>query len=214
VTYAALLAAHIVVLGYWLGSELVINSTYRFICFRDDLPFASRDAMTDHLMNVDQHVRYALILQLTLGVMLMSQTGLAPTPLFWIAPLVAFGWLVLVEATHRLRKTALGGTLALIDRIIRMGVMAALLLLALFSGGDQPFWLRLKFAVFAGIILCGLAIRFQLIRHFHIWQAMAANGPTPDQNADIKRIYWRATSILLLLWLFILAATALAISKP
>ena len=51
-----LLAAHIVVLGYWLGSELVINSTYRLVSFADDMSFAERDRLMNHVMHVDQHV--------------------------------------------------------------------------------------------------------------------------------------------------------------
>lgn len=50
-----LLAAHIAVLGYWLGAELVINSTYRLVCFADDMPFAQRDQLMDHVMAIDQH---------------------------------------------------------------------------------------------------------------------------------------------------------------
>jgi hypothetical protein len=38
--------------------------------------------MTDHLMDVDQHVRYALILQLVLGSMLASELAFAPIALF------------------------------------------------------------------------------------------------------------------------------------
>ena len=35
-----LLVIHIVVLGYWLGAELVINSTYRYVSYGSDMPFA------------------------------------------------------------------------------------------------------------------------------------------------------------------------------
>ena len=37
-----LLVAHIAVLGYWLGSELVINSTYRYVSYGRHVPFAER----------------------------------------------------------------------------------------------------------------------------------------------------------------------------
>jgi hypothetical protein len=213
-SYTILLVAHIAVLGYWLGSELVINSTYRFICFRDDLPFAARDAMTDHLMDVDQHVRYALILQLTLGGMLAAELGYLPTPLYWIAPILGIGWIALVEITHRNRSQPKGQSLAKIDRLIRYAVLLALAALVFGLMPTVPFWLRLKLGCFAGVIGCGVIIRFWLIRHFRVWGDMRAGGATAEGNAIIKRTYAQATATLLLLWAFITAATALAIFKP
>jgi hypothetical protein len=213
-SYTILLVAHIAVLGYWLGSELVINSTYRFICFRNDLPFAARDAMTDHLMDVDQHVRYALILQLTLGGMLAAELGYLPTPLYWIAPILGIGWIALVEITHRNRSQPKGQSLAKIDRLIRYAVLLALAALVFGLMPTVPFWLRLKLGCFAGVIGCGVIIRFWLIRHFRVWGDMRAGGATAEGNAIIKRTYAQATATLLLLWAFITAATALAIFKP
>jgi len=213
-SYTILLIAHIAVLGYWLGSELVINSEYRFICHRDDLPFASRDAMTSHLMDVDQHVRYALILQLILGLMLSAEQGYLPPPLFWIAPLSGAAWLALVEITHRKRGKAIGQKLASIDRAIRYATLLALVALLTGILPTVPFWLRLKLGCFAAVIASGVAIRFCLILHFKLWDEMRSNGPTAKSNTSIKQIYTRATATLLLLWALIATATLLAIFKP
>jgi hypothetical protein len=207
-----LLVAHIAVLGYWLGSELVINSEYRFICFRDDLPFAARDAMTDHLMDVDQHVRYALILQLTFGFLLLAQFGLVAPAMTWLAPVLGILWLALVETAHRKRKTALGQRLSTFDRGLRYVVMATLLGFAALA--DLPLWLRLKLGAFVGVMACGVIIRFWLIRHFRVWAEMAQSGPTREGNVIIKRTYRQATATLLLLWLFIALAVIFAIWKP
>lgn len=215
-TFQILLVAHIAVLGYWLGSELCINSEYRFIAFRDDLDFAARDAMTGHLMDVDQHVRYALILQLALGTMLALHLGYLPggTTAMWAAAATGVGWIVFVEFVHRLRETPTGARLAAIDRGLRYAVMAALLALALGIAADAPWWLRIKLACFAGLIACGIAIRLVLIGHFRLWAAMRRDGPSAAGNAEVKRIYVRATSILGLLWAFIAAIAALAVFKP
>ncbi|GJQ54201.1 MAG: hypothetical protein HKUEN07_07700 [Rhodocyclaceae bacterium] len=63
----AVLVAHIIVVGYWLGSDLVINSTFRYVSRTASLPVAERDRLLDHVLDVDQHVRYALVPQLWLG---------------------------------------------------------------------------------------------------------------------------------------------------
>jgi hypothetical protein len=206
-----LLITHIAVLGYWLGAELVINSEYRFICMRDDLPFAARDAMMDHLMNADQQVRYALILQLTLGLMLLSVAALLPSWLLWIAPCGGALWLALVETAHRTRKRSLGQVLAGFDRSLRYAVMAGLIVAAL--GSDLPLWLRLKLAAFAAVMACGVGIRLALIGHFRLWADMAAHGPTAQTNAAIRTTCYRASAILVLLWVFVGVIVLLSIMR-
>ena len=74
----ALLAIHIAVLGYWLGSEFVINSEYRYVCRTPSLPFAERNKLMEHVLDVDQHVRYALVLQAVLGTILAALIGYIP----------------------------------------------------------------------------------------------------------------------------------------
>ena len=78
----------------------------------------------------------------------------------------------------------------------------------------MPEWLRWKLALFAGVIACGVGIRFALIAHFRTWAVMARDGSTEATNAIIRRTYVRATSILGLLWIFIAAITVLSVSKP
>lgn len=212
--HEALLVAHIAVLGYWLGSELVINSLYRFICSRSDLPFVARDAQMDHLMDVDQHVRYALILQLGLGGWLLASLGLLPSWVERAAPLVAVVWLALVEIVHRTRKSAAGLRLAAFDRASRYAVMAALVTAAALAPAHWPLWLRLKLALFAGVMACGVGIRLALIAHFRLWADMQRHGPTPERDAAVLATYWRATAILALLWAFIAAIVAVSILKP
>ena len=123
-----LLVAHIVVLGYWLGSEFVINSGYRHVCHASTMPFEERNRLMDHVLDVDQHVRYALVLQIGLGLVLASLIGYVPGggTMAAAAGLTALIWLGFVEWVHRARATATGATLARIDRAIRYVVMVSL----------------------------------------------------------------------------------------
>ena len=116
----SLLIAHIAVLGYWLGSELVINSTFRFVTKAGNLPFHHRNQLLDHVMNVDQHVRYALILQLGLGFILATLLGYLPggEAVALVAALAAILLLAFVEFAHRRRKSVSGERLAKADRVI------------------------------------------------------------------------------------------------
>src|SRR5690348_8958629 len=114
----ALLVAHIGIVGYWLGSELVINSTYRYVCFGARTQFAERNRLMEHVMSADQHVRYALALQVTTGFALAARYGFVPGggTTAWIAVVLGALWLTFIEAVHRLRHGRAGRRLGAIDR--------------------------------------------------------------------------------------------------
>lgn len=214
-----LLVAHIAVLGYWLGSELVINSTYRYVSFDSGMPFAERSRLMEHVMHVDQHVRYALVLQFGLGFALAALYGFVPGAEAgaWLAGAICLLWLGFVEAVHRLRHAAIGKTLGSIDRFSRYLLMALLLAIACgLIGGDwgMPQWLRLKLALFAGVMASGVGIRLALISHFRTWKTMAAEGPTDASNAIIRATCIKATTVLVVLWLFIAAIVVVSVWKP
>lgn len=130
-----LIAAHIAVLGYWLGSDLCINSTFRFVSRASSMPFNERDKLMDHVLDIDQHVRYAMVLQVGIGTALAAQLGYLPggNSLAILAAVVALVWLTLVELTHRLRQQKAGTALARIDRGTRYLVIAVALAMA--AGG-------------------------------------------------------------------------------
>lgn len=216
---AWLLAAHIAVLGYWLGSEFVINSTYRYVSYGDRMPFDERSRLMEHVMHVDQHVRYALVLQASLGPAIAALYGYIPGGETTAIGFGIFGalWFAFVELVHRLRHSSVGKILGAIDRTSRYVLMAVLVAIAIkLVGGNWPMpeWLRWKLALFACVMMCGVGIRLALIAHFRTWAIMAREGPTEETNAIIKRTYVRATSVLVLLWVFIGGITVVSVMKP
>ena len=215
----ALLVLHIVVLGYWLGAELVINANFRFVTRASSLPFDERDRLLDHVLDVDQHVRYALILQAGLGTMLAALLGYLPggNALALAAAVLAGTWLVLVEITHRLRKRPGGPLLARADAVLRYSLMAALIAtgaLAFAGALSLPGWLATKLLLFAGVILCGLGIRWAIIRYYKSWFVLEREGSTPQLETELQQRYWQATTILLVLWALIAGIAALSVGKP
>ena len=215
----ALIVVHIAVLGYWLGAEFVINSTFRYVCFAESLPVAERDRLMNHVMNVDQHVRYALLLQWTLGLYLTFRLGYLPGGALGAHSVLALGlgWFTLVELTHRQRGRPLGSRLARIDRGIRY-LMVSLFVVAgmgALSGlwGLQS-WLAWKLLCFAGVILCGLLIRFALIKLFRWFAELREQGTTVSLERRLKSAYYGASSYLVVMWFLIAAITILSIWKP
>ena len=214
-----LLVAHIAVLGYWLGSEFVINSGYRYVCRAATLPFIERNKLMDHVLDVDQHVRYALILQIGLGTSLAALYGFIPGGMTTalIAGGVAVVWLGFVEFIHHNRKNSSGARLGFIDRAIRYVVMAGLTLAgisALMTNGDMPTWLALKLILFAGVMASGVGIRYSIIDFYRTWAKIKENGSTPEYEQSIWHIYKYGTGILIGLWVLIAAIVVLSVWKP
>ncbi len=214
-----LLVAHIVVLGYWLGADLVINSTYRYACWSREMPFGERNRLMDHVMHVDQHVRYALVLQFALGTSLAAVNGYLPFG--WItvgiAAVLATIWIVLLELVHRLRYTPSGPLLDTVDLAAWIGAGVLLLLASLASAANLlalPLWLMIKLALFGGVFLAGVGIRIALKDFFQAWQEVAKNGSNDARETAIQRGYVRATLVLLALWVFIAGIVALSIWRP
>jgi hypothetical protein len=213
-----LLVIHIAVLGYWLGAELVINANFRFVTHASAMPFDQRDRLLDHVLDVDQHVRYALILQAGLGVMLAALLGYLPggDALALMAALLAGAWLVLVEFTHRLRRQSIGPLLARADAALRYTLMAALIATGMaVSAGvlSLPGWLATKLLLFAAVILCGLGIRWAIIQYYKSWFVLEREGSTVKLETELRRRYWQATTILLMLWALIAGIVALSVGK-
>jgi hypothetical protein len=217
--FKTVLVVHIIVLGYWLGSELVINSTFRYVTRARDLVFAERRRLLDHVMIVDQHVRYALALQFGLGLFLADQMGYLPVAPGSTALIVvlAIALLALVEVTHRLRAYPVGATFARIDRYTRVVLTLAFVAAGLcgLSGViPMPGWFATKIFLFGMAIACGLAIRYSLIAYFDAFARLADNAGDEALEARLWSGYVRSTAILVLLWLVILAITILSVAKP
>ena len=65
--YSLVLWAHVLVMGYWLGSELVINALSHYTARATQLSGKDRMDLWDFVLDVDQHVRNAMIMSVPLG---------------------------------------------------------------------------------------------------------------------------------------------------
>ncbi len=214
-----LLVIHIAVLGYWFGAELVINATSRYVCLSGSMPMDERTRLMHHVMDVDQHVRYALVIQFGLGFAIAALFGYLPggTPTAVAFGLFVAAWLTYIEVIHWLRHRAIGKKLAAFDRYSRYVLMTCLAAVAVgLIGGEWnlPLWIRLKLALFAGVMACGVGIRLSVLARFRTWAVMQCEGASDESNAIVKRTYIISTSILVLLWLMIFTMVGISLYKP
>jgi hypothetical protein len=219
--YPLLRWAHVLVMGYWLGSELVINALTHYIARTTTLPGVERMRLWDFLLDVDQHVRNAMILSVPLGFSLGVLLGLVPLgrvglTLLWIASAAwfAFMWLV-----HLRRKAPEGRSLARWDWGLRYLLIAAFALcgaISLASGWPIPAaWLALKLLLFSAAIACGIAVRYYIrAAYASVLPAIAADRAGAAENALFRDLMARATWALVVLWALLFTIGALGALKP
>ncbi|HVN43594.1 MAG TPA: hypothetical protein VMT50_12490, partial [Steroidobacteraceae bacterium] len=112
-SYEFLLWMHVLVMGYWVGSDLVVNALTLYLVRARTLPGPERKRLWDFLMHVDQHPRNALILSVPIGFTLAAQIGLArldnaALAVLWAGSAAWFGYMWL---THWRREGSTGAEL-------------------------------------------------------------------------------------------------------
>ena len=220
-SYALLQWAHVLVMGYWLGSELVINALTHYIARTTTLPAAERMRLWDFLLDVDQHVRNAMIMSVPLGFSLAATLGLVPISgwsmwLLWIGSALWFWFMWLV---HWRRQTPQGSVLARWDWRLRYVLIAFFAGTALWSlATGTPYaapWLAAKVLLFAGTMVCGIFVRHYIREAYRsALPAIAAGRATTSDNAEFALLMRKGTWALVVLWVLLFAIGALGALKP
>jgi hypothetical protein len=220
-TYALLKWAHVLVMGYWLGSELVINALTHYVARARTLPPDERMKLWDFLLDVDQHVRNAMILSVPLGFSLAALLGLVPIEgiwlwLLWIASALWFWFMWLV---HWRRKAPEGAALATWDwrlRYVLIAFFAGTALWSLWTGWPYPApWLALKVLLFSGAMVCGIFVRHYIkLAYRSALPAIAAGRATDADNEEFRMLMIKATWVLVVLWALLFTIGALGALKP
>jgi len=219
-SYDILLWLHVLVMGYWIGSDLVINALTHYVARADGLPPAERKRLWDFLMHVDQHPRNALILSVPLGFTLAAQIGLlqldnAALTMLWLA---SAAWFAQMWITHWKREDGGGASLAKWDWRIRYILIAAFVFMgvqSLLTGSPLAApWLAWKAILFAGVMACGIGIRHFIRRCYPAWPRIWDGRGTPDDEAAVRKALMQATYVLWLLWAQLFVIGWLGVTKP
>jgi hypothetical protein len=219
-SYEILLWLHVLVMGYWIGSDLVVNALTHYVARAGSLPPGERKRLWDFLMHVDQHPRNALILSVPLGFTLAAQIGLAQLDnaaltVLWLGSAAWFGYMWL---THWKREGSAGAAFAQWDWRIRYILIATFLFIgieSLLTGSPLAApWLAWKVILFAGVMACGIGIRLYIRRCFPAWPRIWDGRGTPEDEATVRTSLMRATYVLWVLWALLFAIGWLGVAKP
>jgi hypothetical protein len=219
-TYSIVKWLHVLVMGYWIGSDLVINALAHYTARSAGMPGADRAKLWRLLMDVDQHVRNALILTVPLGLTLAAGLGLSPItgPWLLLAWILSAAWFWQMWATHLAGATPRGATLRRWDWWIRYAVIVACVVTGvstlLFGAPFGARWLGLKVLLFAAVIACGLGIRGYIAKYLVIWKHAVDGTATPEDEQALVKNMRDATKVLVLLHVFVLTIGLLGVLKP
>lgn len=197
-----MLVFHMAVIGYYLGSDFVVNQmTFYLIASRDVTP-ETRTRMRKFQLLCDQHPRMGLILFVATGLTLetwQGYTNLSPGFLaaLWIVSAV---WLVniwagFILAGSPVSANTLGKTLVKIDLYWRYVVVVAIYAVAIWSlVGDGPLlpgWLAFKYILAATLMAGGVLMRLSSRPLTAAWGSYAAGGDKDAFEAVIARVQYR-----------------------
>jgi hypothetical protein len=210
---------HVLIFVYWLGGDL--GAFYSSTILTDaKQPVAARAAAAKVLSNIDMAPRTALILAAPTGLSLSFAKGWwdAPHWLLVVLWIVALGWLALAWVIH-VKHLAPSSAWRRLDLVIRWLALVKFTLIALAPQilpfvGELPLFIRLKFAILAAAIGCGLFIRVTLAPFGAAFGGMLKNGATPETDAAIAKALDQSRPIVLILWALLLCAAFLGIATP
>lgn len=213
---------HVLVLVYWLGGDLGVFYSSTILTDARQ-PVAARAAAAKVLAQVDMAPRTAMILTIPTGVTLAVAKGWwpLPTPLVLAVWAGMLGWLALAWFIH-LKHLPPASPWRKLDLAIRWLVIVKLLALAAGLSGvwtlglvDQlPLFIRLKLAILALTILCGLWIRRALVPFGPAFGAMLGSGATPETDSAIARALDQSRPAVVAIWALLVTAAFLGLWTP
>jgi hypothetical protein len=231
--YDILKAVHILMVIIWLGTDVGTFASFRRM--RDATLSVSTRLSMSHLSDLlDMGPRSALVILLMLGLYMthVGEFGLSGTVGRILAPVsavIGVLWFIGVWHQYWVTHPPAGTTRSpmhvrfqqrfrIFDIWWRIGIAAVLAVAAVVSlAGKGPFssaWLAWKLILFAGIVMCGVGLRFIIPRIVVCMGSIAANGSSPEREAALTRVAWPAQMTVWTIWLLIVMMSWLAVGKP
>ena len=210
---------HMIVLGYTLGSDFVVDQRTFYLIGASDVTPAERTRLLKSILLSDQHPRMGLILFIATGAAMESLAGrhLPPDYLPWLG-LLAGLWLIEIWLAFLTSDKPWGRALVNGDIAWRYILGLAFLGCGFWSLlGDGPFdahWISVKYILLGVIIAGGVTVRFCVRQLQAAWPDYQANGSSPRFEATLKASLYRAISITWTIWMLYLVIAWLTLFQP
>lgn len=209
---------HLLFFAYWLGGDLGVFILAK-AAKRSDLSFAERAFALRMAIMIDLVPRLCFAVMFPVGLHVTASGGFALIPdwAFFLAWLIAAGWIGLLFAIGRHEGTAKGAQLSHLNlalQAILLVVLGTLGMTALLGIGPLPGgWFGAKILLFALIFAASIGIDFAFRPIGPAFAALAAQGSQPDIERDISAAVDGAIRYVILLYLLIAAIAFLGVTK-
>jgi len=213
-----LLLIHILLLVYWLGGDLGVFYSSRFVV-NPELSREARLIAAKIMLGCDLVPRICMSLMLTVGGLLSATIGVDHTPSHLLA-IIALGpiWLSMVLVLHYRHHDAYIPALTKIDFYFRWLLIVAIMascFQAVSSGvlNSMP-WLIAKLLGFAFLIFCGLMIRIKIKDFSNTYLKIINDTQTEQDNRVMMTSLASVRPWVVTIWLVLILETYLGIAKP
>lgn len=210
---------HIVAMAYWLGGEWGVFNASRQVV-NPALTLDERRRHMETAYRIDILPRTGIVLLLPLGLHMGYNLGIQPLGGPWLAGMWLFvaGWLILTWTAFAKRGTDLGLRLTKIDESFRYVIIPALLVTGIGSLIWQaPFdqgWYAAKAALFAGLLIIGLLLRYIMRDWVMLFRRIAAEGSTPEVEGKLASALSFGMKLAYVYWAGIITMAFLGVAKP
>ena len=202
---------YVLALVYWLGGDLGTFLASRYIT-RGNLGVEARQTAFAILQECDLGPKLAMPITLGSGFHLASNywSTLFPPSSALIVWAVVLIWLSLIVAQHLYHAAT--PKLSQIDLILRCLLAAAIAAAALITWqSGLPTYIALKMVIFAGLVACGIAVRFALRPFVLAYIKMTTEGATPATDQAMTQHLNHCRRYVWLIWLGLFVNAALGL---
>jgi hypothetical protein len=179
---------HVLLFVYWLGGDLGVFYSSKFVVKADISPEA-RSIAAKIMLDLDQIPRMCMAMMLTVGGILTEFIGI-PHPLYQKVGIVLLGpvWLFCVTYLHFWHGGKAYAAITKFDMFIRWAVVIGLpISVALHWESNRLAeypWVAGKLIMFAFLVFCGIMVRGKIGPFFSVlMKCRAGEMPTDEENA-------------------------------
>lgn len=214
--YLLLKFAHLVAFVYWLGGDLGTFIASRQVV-RRDIGIEARRVALKVMLACDQGPRLAMPVTFVVGYQMAATAGYLHSPSWLVAAvwLVGLAWFANVLIVHRYEGRPFAARLAAVDFRFRLVVLVLILAAAGYGlagagylADDRIGW---KMLVFAGLMGCGVMIRWHLRPFGPAFAALGTVGPDDARNEAVEDSLRRCRPYVAGIWIGLFVNAALGV---
>jgi len=214
--YAGLLFLHILLLVFWLGTDLGVFLAAK-LSERGEFSPETRATVLKLGMVLDRLPRSAIVLILPSGLQLAAMSGLIDVPSYLpgLAWGIAFLWLRILWGGFLNPETPTEGR-AMLFNFVMNAVMAVVVCgfgLSLLLGDTVSNWLAAKVLLVGLIFICGVVLDVLFKPAVATFVSIMTEGANDEKNARYSRQLAPVYLAVLAIYVLVLLAAWLGISK-